>query len=119
MQSFPFFDKAQIFYPVLDGERHQAKIWWNIAGERWFILLTDSMQNLVLNAPVIESTRAIQHDIIKGYFPNNTLIYNVNSQAFEIDAPVEIPPELTSQAQTITIWDEGNTTWDNNLTTWF
>ncbi len=84
MQSFPFFDDATTFNPVLEGERHNARIWWNIAGERWFMLLTDSVQNLVMNAPVIESTRENQINLLKGYF-SNVMIFNVDNQTFEVD----------------------------------
>lgn len=84
MQTVPFFEQPIQFYTTLDGERHTAYIRWNFAGERWFIWLYDSTNDLIMCNPVIESTREQPNNLLAGYFFNNTMIYNEFTNSFEI-----------------------------------
>lgn len=77
-QKFSFFDDVQVFYPVLDGEKHTMKTWWNFAGERWFFVLTDSAGNLAMNAPLVEGV-----NMLEGYF-NSSMNYDAVSQTITV-----------------------------------
>lgn len=84
MNIFIFYDDTMTFSPVLDGENHTAYIEWNFAGQRWYIRLVDSTGELVMNAPVIESTRDMPINMLSGYF-STTMIFNSTTQAFEVN----------------------------------
>ena len=71
------------FNPVLDGEKHTASIKYNFAGQRWYMLLTDSTGELIMNAPVIESTRDLPINMLAGYFVT-PMIFNSDTNAFEV-----------------------------------
>ena len=83
MKLFPFFDLIMTFSPILDGEKHTAYIEWNFSGERWFIRIVDGTGELILNAPVIESSRELPINILQGYF-TTPMIFNSSTQAFEV-----------------------------------
>ena len=84
MSVYPFYDDITSFTTTLDGERHTAYVEWNFAGERWYIRLLDSTGELIMNAPVIESTRELPLNMLSGYFANS-IIFNSTTQAFEVD----------------------------------
>jgi len=81
---YRFFDIPTQFSLTLDGARYYAYIRWNFAGERWYIVLTDETGDLIMNAPVIESTRDEPIDLLAGYGFTNTLIFNDTIKAFEV-----------------------------------
>ena len=84
MQSFYFFQVPLDFNCKLDGERHNAQIKWNFAGQRWYLWLYDETGEFVMCNPVIESTREMPNNLLAGYFFNNSMIYNTFVNAFEL-----------------------------------
>ncbi len=109
MQSFSFFDDVTTFYPVLENEQHTATIWFNIGGGRWYLKLVDSLGNLILNHPVIESTRDQQIDMLAGFY-SDVMIFNEQNQAFEINPPV--PEPATKQPiKPILLWGQPGLLW--------
>lgn len=83
MTPYKFYDDVMRFNPVLDGQRYTASTWWNFAAERWYLKITTSIDELILNAPVIESTRSEPINMMAGYFAT-PMIFNVDLSAFEV-----------------------------------
>jgi hypothetical protein len=83
MTAYKFNDDVMRFTPVFDGVRFNAITWWNFAAERWFIKITTNIDELILNAPVIESTRSEPINLLAGYF-TTVMIFNSDLSTFEV-----------------------------------
>ena len=71
------------FQATLDGAIYNVICTWNVFGERYYINIYDSTQNLIVSLPVIGSPDNYNISMTKGYF-TTTLIYRVSSGNFEI-----------------------------------
>ena len=85
-QSFifaPSNSAAFTFNPTLDGVIYTATITWNIAGQRWYITITDSSGNVILNMPVISSDANYPISMTLGFF-NTPLTFNSALSTFTV-----------------------------------
>ena len=51
-QYYPFTGderQSMAFTPVLDGTVYNCQLKWNITAQRWYLLITDSSGNTILN----------------------------------------------------------------------
>lgn len=76
--------KSLEFAPVLDGAVCSARIKWNIAAQRWYLLITDNSGSVLLNTAMVGSTTQGGINLISGAFSQTTLIWR------EKDAQIEV-----------------------------
>lgn len=69
---------------ALDGAVHFATAQWNIAGQRWYINLTNSSGATVWYGPLIGSP--LDYDILlaSGLFTTSTLLFRADTGNFEV-----------------------------------
>jgi hypothetical protein len=69
---------------TLDGAAYNAIAQWNIAGQRWYINLTDISGSTVWYGPLIGSP--LDYDILlaPGLFTTSTLLFRADSGQFEV-----------------------------------
>lgn len=79
----PSNSTAFTFNPTLDGVIYTATITWNVAGERWYITITDSSGNVILNMPVISSDASYPISMTLGFF-NTPLTFNSALSTFTV-----------------------------------
>jgi len=68
---------------TLDGLPYQAVAAWNIAGQRWYLSLTDSNANVVWYGPLIGSPLSSDIQLAPGIFSASTLVYRVSTGNIE------------------------------------
>jgi hypothetical protein len=73
------------FQCTLDGNQYIAIVNWNLAGERYYVNLYDTSQNLIFCLPLIGSPNFYNISLSNGYF-TDMLVYRVGSGNFEIIA---------------------------------
>lgn len=85
--SYPFTgreQKSMTFSPVLDGTVYICQLKWNIAAQRWYLLITNSAGNPVLNTAVVGSTSAGGINLISGVFSSTTMIWREKNGQIEV-----------------------------------
>lgn len=90
MTTIPFIpsDTASPPFQVvitLDGSAYTLSATWNIAGQRWYVQITDLSGNLVLNTPLIGSPLNADINLVFGYFTQSTLVYQADSGNFMVN----------------------------------
>lgn len=76
-QYFPFTGnerQSMTFTPLLDGVVYNCQLKWNIAAQRWYLLISDNSENTILNTALVGSTQAVGINLISGVF-NLTKMY--------------------------------------------
>ncbi|WES88773.1 phage baseplate plug family protein [Dickeya fangzhongdai] len=84
---YPFTGLEQssvTFSPVLDGIVYTCQIMWNIAAQRWYLLITNSAGNPVLNTAMVGSTSTGGINLIAGVFTATTLIWREKNGQIEV-----------------------------------
>ncbi|MEQ9902574.1 hypothetical protein [Pectobacterium aroidearum] len=76
--------KSLSFATALDGTVCNAQIKWNIAAQRWYLLITDNSGRTLLNTAMVGSTSQGGINLISGAFSETTLIWR------EKDAQIEV-----------------------------
>ena len=79
----PSNSAAFTFSPSLDGADYTATIKWNIAGQRWYMVLEDGGGNVIVNIPLISSDSTYPVSMVAGYF-KDALYYNSSSMQFSV-----------------------------------
>ncbi|MBU2743447.1 hypothetical protein, partial [Acidithiobacillus albertensis] len=69
---------------TLDGALHFATAQWNIAGQRWYINLTNSSGATVWYGPLIGSPMGYDIPLAPGLFLVSTLLYRADTGNFEV-----------------------------------
>lgn len=85
--SYPFTgreQKSMTFSPVLDGTVYTCQLKWNIAAQRWYLLITNSAGNPVLNTAVVGSTSAGGINLISSVFSSTTMIWREKNGKIEV-----------------------------------
>ena len=85
--SYPFTGREQrsvTFSPILDGNVYTCQLKWNIAAQRWYLLITNSAGNPVLNTAVVGSTSAGGINLISGVFSSTTMIWREKNGQIEV-----------------------------------
>ena len=72
------------FQPTLDGAVYSATVVWNLAGQRWYLQLTDLSGNLIVLLPLIGSPIGSDINLVAGYFQTSTLVYREDTGNFEV-----------------------------------
>jgi hypothetical protein len=69
---------------TLDGTSYNAAVTWNIAGQRWYLTLTNQAGTVIWNGALIGSP--LDYDILlaPGVFKTSTLLYREDSGNFEV-----------------------------------
>ena len=71
--------KSMTFAPILDGTVYTCQMKWNIAAQRWYLLITNSAGNPVLNTAVVGSTSAGGINLLNGVFISTNMIWRENN----------------------------------------
>ncbi|GGA00508.1 phage baseplate plug family protein [Dyella caseinilytica] len=68
---------------TLDGASYSGTAWWNIAGQRWYLSLTDQSGNNIWTGALIGSPIGFDIPLAPGIFSASTLIYRADTGNFE------------------------------------
>lgn len=90
MTTIPFVPSTKAIPPfstmvTLDGQSYLLSTVWNLAGQRWYINLTDSNGNIVLNRPLTGSPMTASLNLVFGLFTTSTLVYRTDTGNFEVN----------------------------------
>lgn len=76
--------KSMTFSPTLDGTVYSCQMKWNIAAQRWYLLITNSAGNPVMNTAVVGSTSSAGINLISGVFTTTTMIWREKNGQIEV-----------------------------------
>jgi len=82
----PFTPSAETpfqFTATLDGTQYNVVVTWNIFGQRWYINVYDTSNNLICAPPMVGSPPNYDINLVQGFF-NSVLLYRVSTGNFEI-----------------------------------
>lgn len=85
--NYPFTGREQssmTFSPILDGNVYTCQMKWNIAAQRWYLQITDSSDNTVMNTAVVGSTTSGCINLIEGVFTATTMIWREKNGQIEV-----------------------------------
>ena len=69
---------------TLDGSSYSLAATWNIAGQRWYVTLTDLNGNMVWSGALIGSPLTADILLAPGIFSTSTLLYREDTGNFEV-----------------------------------
>lgn len=72
------------FSPVLDGDVYTCQMKWNIASQRWYLQISDSSDNTIMNTAVVGSTSSGGINLIAGVFTTTTMIWREKNGQIEV-----------------------------------
>ncbi len=84
---FPFSgneQKSMVFTPLLDGEVYNCQTKWNIAGQRWYLNITDNSGNRQLTIPVIASPDGFDINLLAGAFSKTRMVWRYEKGQIEV-----------------------------------
>ena len=70
---------------TLDGVSYNGSVTWNIAGQRWYLTITDQAQNVIWNGAMIGSPLNYDIPLAPGIFSLSTLLYREDTGNFEVN----------------------------------
>ena len=76
--------KSMAFSPILDGEVCNAQLKWNISAQRWYLVITDNSDTVLLNTAVVGSASGEGINLISGAFSQTTLIWREKDGKIEV-----------------------------------
>ena len=85
--TYPFTgreQKSMTFAPVLDGTVYTCQMKWNIASQRWYLLILNNAGKPVLNTSVVGSTATAGINLIAGIFSATTMIWREKNGQIEV-----------------------------------
>lgn len=71
-------------FMALDGVSYTVSTAWNMYGERYYLVVTDTQDNQVLRVPLVASPDFYDINLLAGYFAVTTFIYRASSSTFEV-----------------------------------
>ncbi|STB57739.1 Uncharacterised protein [Citrobacter freundii] len=86
-QYYPFTgDESQsmAFTPVLDGTVYNCQLKWNITAQRWYLFITDSSDNIILNTALIGSPETGGINLISGAFSYTSMYWREKNGQLEV-----------------------------------
>lgn len=86
-QYFPFTGnelKGMVFTPVLDGAVYNCQLKWNISAQRWYLLITDSSDNTVINTALVGSTLFGGINLISVVFNSTSMYWREKNGQIEV-----------------------------------
>ncbi|WP_254065304.1 hypothetical protein [Cedecea sp. FDAARGOS_727] len=84
---FPFSgneQKSMVFNPILDGEVYNCQIKWNIAGQRWYLNITDNSGNRQLTTPIVASPVGYDINLLVGAFSISKMVWRHSKGQIEV-----------------------------------
>ena len=69
---------------TLDGQSYNGAVTWNLAGQRWYLTLTDAYGNLTWSGALVGSPLNADIPLAPGIFTASTLLYREDSGNFEV-----------------------------------
>ncbi|WP_186194468.1 phage baseplate plug family protein [Burkholderia gladioli] len=69
---------------ALDGVSYSLSVAWNIAGQRWYVTLTDQNGNIVWSGALVGSPIGFDIPLAPGIFSTSTLLYREDTGNFEV-----------------------------------
>lgn len=76
--------KSMIFTPLLDGEVYNCQTKWNIAGQRWYLNITDNSGARQLTMPIIGSPDDYDINLLVGVFDTSKMVWRISSGQIEV-----------------------------------
>ncbi|HCR3322885.1 MULTISPECIES: hypothetical protein [Enterobacteriaceae] len=76
--------QSMAFTPVLDGTVYNCQLKWNIAAQRWYLLITDSSDNTVINTALVGSPVAGGINLISGIFSSTEMYWREKNGQIEV-----------------------------------
>ncbi|WP_186157958.1 phage baseplate plug family protein [Burkholderia gladioli] len=70
---------------TLDGVSYSLSVAWNIAGQRWYVTLTDQNGNIVWSGAMVGSPIGFDIPLAPGIFSTSTLLYREDTGNFEVN----------------------------------
>lgn len=91
------------FQATFDGAIYTVVCTWNLFGQRFYINVYDTSNNLIVCRPQVGSPATYNLNLVAGYFQNSVLVYRTGTGNFEIDPaaapPLNFPPPVTIEQQ--------------------
>jgi len=69
---------------TMDGQSYLLSTAWNLAGQRWYIVIADQNGTVVLNRPLTGSPSDFDINMTFGIFTTSTLVYRTDTGNFEV-----------------------------------
>ena len=69
---------------TLDGNAYSGAVTWNLAGQRWYLTVSDQDGNLIMSQPLIGSPLTSDINLLPGQFTTSTLVYRTDTGNFEV-----------------------------------
>jgi hypothetical protein len=69
---------------VLDGATYALSVTWNIAGQRWYLSLSDQAGNVTWNGAMIGSPLTANIYLATGIFTTSTILFREDTGNIEI-----------------------------------
>ena len=76
--------ESVVFTPTLDGTVYRCQMKWNIASQRWYLLILNNAGKPVLNTSVVGSTATAGINLIAGIFSATTMIWREKNGQIEV-----------------------------------
>jgi len=86
-QFYPFTGnerQSMAFTPVLDGTVYNCQLKWNIAAQRWYLLITDSSDNTIINTALVGSTVTGGINLVSGIFSSTEMYWREKNGQIEV-----------------------------------
>ncbi|EAW4165923.1 hypothetical protein HYL62_002056 [Salmonella enterica] len=86
-QYYPFTGnerKSMAFTPVLDGVVYNCQLKWNMAAQRWYLLITDNSDNTILNTALIGSPEYGGINLVSGVFVYTSMYWREKNGKLEV-----------------------------------
>lgn len=68
---------------TLDGVAYNGAVTWNIAGQRWYLTLTDQSGSVIWSGALVGSSLTYDILLAPNIFTTSTLLYREDSGNFE------------------------------------
>lgn len=86
----PFLPNSQVSPPfqaifTLDGASVVGSVTWNLAGQRWYLTLTDQAGNLLWSGAMVGSPLNADISLATGVFETSTILYRADTGNFEVN----------------------------------
>lgn len=70
---------------TMDGSPYLLTVTWNLAGQRWYMTLTDQNGNIVWNGAMVGSPLTDNIYLAVGVFTTSTILYREDTGNIEIN----------------------------------
>lgn len=72
------------FATRLDGDSYQCRVKWNHAAQRWYLMVRDQGDAMVLNIALAESAYDRPINLLAGVFKTSTLVWYARDGVIEV-----------------------------------